>query len=97
MLICASCKTNYETLPQQWRYEQDGTYRVLCDVYTTATLAQILQHALENKLTEIYVDTFMPEQPQCDACYFIHIRERAKRSALLEQPQYQTIDYHEFF
>lgn len=96
-MICSTCKTNYEMLGQQWRYEQDVTYKVLCDVFTTATLEQLLQHALMNEVTEIYVDTFMPEHPQCDDCYLIHIRERSKRLALLEQLQFQHIEYHEFF
>lgn len=70
---------------------------MLCDVFTAATLEQILQQALENGLTEIYVDTFMPEYPQCDDCYLIQICERYRRSALLGQPKFQHIDYHEFF
>lgn len=96
-MICPSCKNDYAALEPQWCYEQEGNYRLLCDVFTCETLEQVLQHALENRLTEIYIDTYQPEHPQCDDCYFIHIREGYKRSELLEQPQFQHIKYHEFF
>ena len=96
-MICSNCETNYVTLENQWCYEQEGKYKVLCDVFTTMSLEQILLHAITHRITDIYIDTFQPTHPKCEECFLLHIREGAKRSELLEQAHYQLIEYHEFF
>lgn len=96
-MICPTCQTNYALLKNQWHYEQNRYYRVNCDVFTYESLHQLLQHAVENGLTRIYVDTYTADQPKCDDCFLLHIRERQKRSIVIKQPEYEPIEYHEFF
>ena len=96
-MICLACKTNYESLQNQWIYVKHGMYKVMCDVFTSESLRQILQHALNNQLTSIYVDTFNADHTSCEGCTLLHIRLRTKRMEILNEDKFLNIEYQEFF
>lgn len=101
-MICPVCHTDYQLQHNNWKFEghsenEEGIYIVLSNVYTPEILEEILEHALQNELTEISVDAYSAEFVTCEGCQILNIRLAKERDKLLDLPRYQKLLYYGCF
>ena len=101
-MICPVCQFNFASIKNGWRFERteqgnDGIYALQSDVFTPHLLEEMLQHALENQLEEIIIDSFTAEYTPCEGCTLLNLRLRAARHALFEKPEYAQITCYDVF
>lgn len=93
-MFCENCKP--EDFNKAWGYE-NGTYKILSNVFTLEILQEIIAHAKKYDVKEIYVDTLTCETHGCEVCFSLHIRAQQERDEFIEEFDDTSIIFQEMF
>jgi hypothetical protein len=93
-MFCEQCMP--EQIDVKWTFE-NGTYKVLTNIFTLELLKEMIYHAQSNSVDEIYIDTLTCETHGCEICFAMHIRSKQEHDEYLQSLENPSFSLNEFF
>ncbi|MER1999399.1 MAG: hypothetical protein ABS882_06460 [Lysinibacillus sp.] len=93
---CNVCKQDYSNALRLFKVHQYDTFIVKADVFTAETLQLIFDYVQINQLSSFSIIANESKIIKCAGCQELNIMERVKRRELLNLPEFNYINHHDF-
>lgn len=95
-MICTVCGQDYSNALRLFKVRSYNRFYVKGHVFTAETLRLIFDYAKVNQLKEFSISAEQSMEIKCAGCQELNIEQKRKRRELLNLPEFNHINRHDF-